>query len=385
MQFHEHQAKEILKKYDLPVPEGRAIYTIDEVTKVIDELKGFPLVVKAQVHSGGRGKAGGVKFVKNQQELEDAATSLFGKVLKTNQCPEGRFVSRLLIEKATKIKAEFYFAIMLDRKSSQPIVIASKAGGMDIETVAECDSDALIIEKIDPYIGLMPAQARNLAFKLGLPHQEFTKIAMALYRMYSELDASLLEINPLVLTVDGGLIILDCKLDIEDNALFRHKDLHEMEDASQIDSLEIEAKKYNLNYVKLSGDIACMVNGAGLAMATMDTIKLAGGDPANFLDVGGGASANQIANAMRVLMSDKDVKVVFINIFGGILRCDRLAQGLIDATAMVEIRVPVVIRLEGTNVEEGRRLLAKSGLGFITTVADLWEGATTAAQLAKTC
>lgn len=383
MNLHEHQAKEILKKFALPVPEGKVIYSAAEIEQAAEELHGFPLVVKAQVHSGGRGKAGGVKIVKNRVELAEAAENLLGKVLKTYQCPDGKPVSRLLIEKATPIKAEFFFALMLDRASSRPIAVASKAGGTEIEAIADKEAGALIIEKIDPLLGLMPSQARNLAFKLGLPHQEFTKMATALYRVYSSYDASLLEINPLVQTVDGRLVILDCKLNIEDNALYRHPDIHALEDITQLDPLEIEAKKHHLNYVKLSGEIACMVNGAGLAMSTMDTIKLAGGNPANFLDVGGGASAEQIANAMRILMCDRDVKVIFINIFGGILRCERLAQGLIDAAKMVKINLPVVVRLEGTNVEEGRQLLADSGLEFITTVENLWAGATKAVEFAQ--
>ncbi|MBP2641643.1 MAG: sucC [Firmicutes bacterium] len=383
MQLHEHQAKEILRGYGLPVSNGKVITKIEEVDQVLAELNAFPLVVKAQVHAGGRGKAGGVKLVRNADELRQTVATLLGTILKTYQCPDGKPVNSLLIEEGTDIKAEYYFSITLDRSTSRPMIVASKAGGMDIETVARESAEAIMMVPLDPCLGLTLGKARNLAFDLDLPVQEFVNIVTALYRAYIELDASLLEINPLVLNKAGNLILLDAKLEIDDNSLFRHKDLQALEDLTQIDPLEVAAGEYNLNYVRLDGNIACMVNGAGLAMTTMDTIKLAGGNPANFLDVGGGASAEQIANAMRILMSDTNVKAVFVNIFGGILRCGRLAQGLIDAARMVEIRTPVVVRLEGTNVEEGRALLNESGLDFIVTAADMWDGANKAVELAK--
>jgi len=382
MKLHEHKAKEILKKYNLPVPEGKVAFSLQEAKQVAEELGEFPLVVKAQVHCGGRGKAGGVKLVKSMKELETAVEGMLGKVLKTFQCPDGKPVNRVWIEKATPIEKEYYLSITLDRSASKPVLMASAEGGMEIEEVAKEKPEAIHMLHIDPDLGLMPSQARNLAFKLGLPVNDFVKIALGLYRAYEELDASLVEINPLVLTKDGKLVLLDAKVEIDDNALFRHKDLEEMEDLTQLDPLEVEAKTYSLNYIKLDGNIGCMVNGAGLAMTTMDIIKLAGGEPANFLDVGGGANVEQIANAFRILMADKNVKTVFINIFGGILRCDRLANGLIEAAKMVEIKVPVVVRMEGTNVEEGKRILSESGLNFITA-EDMWDGAQKAVELAK--
>ncbi len=382
MKLHEHQAKEVLKKYGLPVPEGKVAFTLQEARQVAEELGKFPLVVKAQVHCGGRGKAGGVKLVKSMEELESAVEGMLGKVLKTFQCPDGKPVNRVWIERATPIEKEYYLSITLDRAVSKPVLMASAEGGMEIEEVAKEKPEAIYMLHIDPDLGLMPSQARKLAFKLGVPVNDFVKIALGLYKAYEELDASLVEVNPLVLTKDGKLVLLDAKVEIDDNALFRHKDLEEMEDLTQLDPLEVEAKKYSLNYIKLDGNIGCMVNGAGLAMTTMDIIKLAGGEPANFLDVGGGANVEQIANAFRILMADKNVKAVFINIFGGILRCDRLANGLIEAAKMVEIKVPVVVRMEGTNVEEGKRILSESGLNFITA-EDMWDGAKKAVELAK--
>jgi succinyl-CoA synthetase beta subunit len=382
MKLHEHQAKEIFAKYGIPVPEGKAAFTLEQAKEIAEELGEFPLVVKAQVHCGGRGKAGGVKIVKNMDELEEAVASLLGKTLKTFQCPDGKPVTRVLIEKATNIDKEYYVAITLDRSKSKPVLMASAAGGMEIEEIVKENPDAIIIETIDPELGLMPYQARKMAFKLGLPVREASKIFLKMWEIYKDLDASLVEINPLVTTKEGKVVALDAKMDIDDNALFRHPDLAELEDEEQLPPQEREAKKYNLNYVKLNGNIGCMVNGAGLAMTTMDIVKLAGGEPANFLDVGGGANVEQIANAFRILMGDPDVKVVFINIFGGILRVDRLARGIIEASKMVEIRVPIVARLEGTNAEEGRKLLLESGLNIIP-VKDMWEGAKKAVELAK--
>ncbi len=384
MKLHEHQAKEVFSKYGIPVPEGKVAFSVEEALKAAEELRSFPLVVKAQIHCGGRGKAGGVKVVGDIEDLRSAVEGMLGKVLKTFQCPEGKPVSRVLVEKATQIDKEFYLSITLDRSRSKPVIMGSSAGGMEIEEIVKEDPEAVIVEEIDPALGLMPNQARRMAFRIGLPVKEFTQIAISLYRIYSDLDASLVEINPLVLDKEGRLIALDAKLDIDDNALFRHKDLADLEDETQVSPLEVEAKKYGLNYIKLSGNIGCMVNGAGLAMATMDIIKLAGGDPANFLDVGGGASAEQIVNAFRILMADEDVKAVFINIFGGILRCDRLAQGLVEAGKIVELRVPIVVRMEGTNVNEGKEILANSGMNFISA-EDMWDGAKKAVELAGSC
>ncbi len=384
MKLHEHQAKEILSKYNLPVPEGKVAFSLKEAKQVAEELGEFPLVVKAQVHCGGRGKAGGVKIVKSMEELEEAVNSMLGKVLKTFQCPDGKPVNRVWIEKATAIDKEYYFSITLDRARSKPVLMVSAAGGMEIEEIAKENPDAIVIEEIDPELGLMPYQVRKLAFKLGLPVKEFSKMALSLYKAYIDLDASLVEVNPLVLDKEGKLILLDAKVDVDDNALFRHKDIEQMEDESQLSPLEVEANKYGLNYIKLDGNIGCMVNGAGLAMATMDIVKLAGGEPANFLDVGGGANVEQIANAFRILMADEDVKAVFINIFGGILRCDRLAQGLVEAGKIVELRVPIVVRMEGTNVNEGKEILANSGMNFISA-EDMWDGAKKAVELAGSC
>ncbi len=381
MKLHEHQAKEIFSRYGLPVPEGKVAFTLKEALQIAEELGGFPLVVKAQVHCGGRGKAGGVKIVKNREELEEAVEGMLGKILRTFQCPDGKPVNRVWIEKATAIDREFYLSITLDRSRAKPVLMASAAGGMEIEEIAKENPEAILIKEIDPALGLMPYQAREVAFTLGLPVREFSKLALTLYRIYTDLDASLVEVNPLVLDKEGALVALDAKLEIDDNALFRHKDLEEMEDESQLSALEVEAKKHGLNYIKLNGNIGCMVNGAGLAMATMDIIKLAGGEPANFLDVGGGANVEQIANAFRILMADKDVEAVFINIFGGILRCDRLAQGLVEAGRIVELKVPVVVRLEGTNVEEGKRILADSGMNFVSA-EDMWDGARKVVELA---
>ncbi|RLJ69896.1 succinyl-CoA synthetase beta subunit [Hydrogenivirga caldilitoris] len=382
MKLHEHQAKEIFSRYGLPVPEGKVAFTLKEAKQVAEELGAFPLVVKAQVHCGGRGKAGGVKIVKTIDELQQAVEGMLGKVLKTFQCPDGKPVNRVWIEKATAIDKEYYLSITLDRARSKPVVMASAAGGMEIEEIAKEHPEAILIEEVDPELGLMPYQARKLAFKLGLPVKDFSNVLLTLYKIYIELDASLVEINPLVIDKDGKLIALDAKLEIDENALFRHKDIEEMEDETQISPLEVEAHKYGLNYIKLSGSIGCMVNGAGLAMATMDIIKLAGGEPANFLDVGGGANVEQIANAFRILMADEDVKAVFVNIFGGILRCDRLAQGLVEAGKLVELNVPIVVRMEGTNVEEGKRILAESGMNFINA-KDMWDGARKAVELAQ--
>jgi succinyl-CoA synthetase beta subunit len=386
MKVHEHQAKEIFRKYGLPVPRGYPAFDVKEAVEAAEELGTWPVVVKAQIHAGGRGKAGGVKLAKSIEEVEQIASELLGKKLATFQTgPEGLPVSRLYIEEATAIDKEFYVAITLDRSKSKPIIMVSAAGGMEIEEVAATNPEAIITQTIEPFIGLRSYHARELALKLGLPKNLLNKAASiftTLYKIYIELDASMVEINPLVLTKDGNIVILDAKIEFDDNGLFRHPEIMEMDDPTQISPLEVEAKKFNLNYIKLDGNIACMVNGAGLAMSTMDTIKLAGGEPANFLDVGGSANATQIANAFKIILSDPNVKAIFINIFGGILRCDRLAEGIITAAKEVSINVPVIVRMEGTNVELGKKMLQESGLPLITADT-MWEGALKAAEAAN--
>ncbi|HHG74462.1 MAG TPA: ADP-forming succinate--CoA ligase subunit beta [Persephonella sp.] len=386
MKVHEHQAKEIFAKYGLPVPKGFPAFTVEEAVEAAQQLGKFPVVVKAQIHAGGRGKAGGVKLANNLDEVQKYAAELLGKTLVTFQTgPEGLPVSRIYIEEGTNIDKEYYVAITLDRSKSKLIIMASAEGGMEIEEVAATNPEAIITEEIDPFIGLRPFQARNIALKLGFPKNLINKVAgvfLKLYDVYMKEDASMVEINPLVLTKEGNIVVLDAKVDFDDNALFRHPDIMEMEDPTQESKLEVRAKQYNLNYIKLDGNIACMVNGAGLAMATMDTIKLAGGEPANFLDVGGSANAEQIANAFKIILSDPNVKAIFINIFGGILRCDRLAEGIIQASKEVNPHVPIVVRMEGTNVELGKKMLAESGLDLIPADT-MWEGAKKAVELAK--
>ncbi|WP_297452818.1 ADP-forming succinate--CoA ligase subunit beta [Persephonella sp.] len=386
MKVHEHQAKEIFRKYGLPVPEGYPAFTVEEAVEAAQQIGRFPVVVKAQIHAGGRGKAGGVKLAHNIEEVQQYAAELLGKTLVTFQTgPEGLPVSRVYIEEGTNIDKEYYVAITLDRSKSKLIIMASAEGGMEIEEVAAKNPEAIITEVIDPFLGLRPYQAREIALKLGFPKNLINKVAsvfVKLYEVYMNEDASMVEINPLVLTKEGNIVVLDAKVDFDDNALFRHPDIMEMEDPTQESELEVKAKQYNLNYIKLDGNIACMVNGAGLAMATMDTIKLAGGEPANFLDVGGSANAEQIANAFKIILSDPNVKAIFINIFGGILRCDRLAEGIIEASKEVKPHVPIVVRMEGTNVELGKKMLAESGLDLIPADT-MWEGAQKAVELAK--
>jgi succinyl-CoA synthetase beta subunit len=386
MKVHEHQAKEIFRKYGLPVPRGYPAFDVKEAVEAAEELGTWPVVVKAQIHAGGRGKAGGVKLAKSIEEVGQIASELLSKKLATFQTgPEGLPVSRLYIEEATAIDKEFYVAITLDRSKSKPIIMVSAAGGMEIEEVAATNPEAIITQTIEPFIGLRSYHARELALKLGLPKNLLNKAASiftTLYKIYIELNASMVEINPLVLTKDGNIVILDAKIEFDDNGLFRHPEIMEMDDPTQISPLEVEAKKFNLNYIKLDGNIACMVNGAGLAMSTMDTIKLAGGEPANFLDVGGSANATQIANAFKIILSDPNVKAIFINIFGGILRCDRLAEGIITAAKEVSINVPVIVRMEGTNVELGKKMLQESGLPLITADT-MWEGALKAVEAAN--
>jgi len=371
MKIHEYQAKDILAKYGVAVPRGEVATTLDEALEVARRLfttgaKG--VVVKAQIHAGGRGKGGGVKVAKTFAEAEEYAKKILGMQLITHQTgPHGQKVQRLLVEETAPIDRELYLGIVLDRAKAQLAFMASQAGGMEIEEVAAKDPEAIFKEYIDPAVGFQPYQARNLAFKLGLkPTQinEAVKFMTGLYKAYIDTDASLLEINPFITTTDDRLLALDCKINFDDNAIFRHKDLKELRDVAEEDPLEVEASKYALNYIKLDGNIACMVNGAGLAMATMDIIQYAGGSPANFLDVGGGANQQQIEQAFGILLSDPNVKAIFINIFGGILRVDVLAQGVVAAAKNLAVKLPIVLRLEGTNVEEGRQILKDSGLNF---------------------
>jgi succinyl-CoA synthetase beta subunit len=372
MKIHEYQAKAILSKYGVAVPRGEMVTTREGAEAAAKRLmssgaKG--VVVKAQIHAGGRGKGGGVKIAKTVEEAVQLAGKILGMQLVTHQTgPEGRKVQRLLIEETLPIVRELYLGIVLDRTVSRPVFMASAAGGMEIEEVAARDPNAIIKEYVDPAIGFEPFQARKVAFRLGLAPEFINpavKFMQALYKAYEDTDASLFEINPFITTTDGRVFALDAKVNIDDNALYRHKDLSELRDISEEDALEVEASKYGLNYIKLDGNVGCMVNGAGLAMATMDIIKFAGGMPANFLDVGGGASSDQVTHAFEILLMDKNVKAVLINIFGGILRVDTLANGVVEAANKTNIQLPIVLRLEGTNVEQGREILKRSGLNFI--------------------
>jgi succinyl-CoA synthetase beta subunit len=372
MKIHEYQGKELLKKFGVAVPRGVVAKTPEEAESAAKELGTDVVVVKAQIHAGGRGKGGGVKLAKSPAEAKTVAANMLGMKLVTHQTgPEGREVRVLLIEEGLPIDKEFYLGIVLDRASGRTVFMASSAGGMDIEEVAANTPEKIMKETIDPAVGFRSFQARKLAFGLGIPADlvsQAVKFMQALYIGYEQMDASLVEINPFLLTKDNRLIALDAKINFDDNALFRHKDFAELRDLNEEEPLEIEASKFDLNYIKLDGNIACMVNGAGLAMATMDIIKLAGGEPANFLDVGGGASQERVEAAFRILLADENVKAVLINIFGGIVRCDMVARGVVEAAKNLGIKVPVVVRLEGTNVEEGQRVIRDSGMNF--TVAN---------------
>jgi succinyl-CoA synthetase beta subunit len=360
MKIHEYQAKAILARHGVPVPRGEVAFTAPDAREIASRLGGL-VVVKAQIHAGGRGKGGGVKIAKNADEAEKIAKDMFGMTLVTHQTgPAGRTVSRVLVEEGLQMSRELYLSVVLDRAAGKLVMMASAAGGMDIEEVAAKTPEKIVRVAVEPGVGLVPFEARRLGFAIGLDGPQVTKgvkLMTALYETFLATDASLVEINPLVVTASGDLLALDAKMNFDDNALFRHADIRELRDPSEEDPLEIEASMFSLNYIHLDGNIGCMVNGAGLAMATMDIIKLAGGEPANFLDVGGGANAEQIRNAFKILMSDKNVKAVLINIFGGILRCDVLAQGVIAAVKELGVPVPIVIRMEGTNVDEGKRLL----------------------------
>jgi succinyl-CoA synthetase beta subunit len=369
VKIHEYQAKAILAQHGVPVPRGEVATTVQEAGEIARRLGGV-VVVKAQIHAGGRGKGGGVKVVKNQSDVEHVAKQILGMQLVTHQTgPQGQKVERLLIEEGQQIERELYFGLLIDRAAQCPVMMASSAGGMDIEEVAEKTPELIVREYIDPAVGVAGFQARKLAFGIGLSGPQVAKavkVISALYDAFVATDASLVEINPLIVTGSGDLLALDAKVTFDDNALYRHQAFKDLRDLSEEDPLEIEASKFSLNYIRLDGNIGCMVNGAGLAMATMDIIKLAGGEPANFLDVGGGANAEQIRNAFKILMSDKNVKAVLINIFGGILRCDILAAGVIAAVKELGVPVPIVIRMEGTNVELGKQMLKDSGLNFAT-------------------
>jgi len=370
VKIHEHQGKSVLAGFGVPVPRGEVAFSSGEAGEIARRLGGSVVVVKAQIHAGGRGKGGGVKLAESPEEAEEIAKQLLGMTLVTHQTgPEGRKVGRVLIEEGLQIERELYLSIVIDRATACPVVIASAAGGMDIEEVAASEPEKILRETIDFSTGVAPFQARKLAFGMGLsagPAQKLVKVLKSIYTTFIETDASMIEINPLILTRDGDLLALDAKVTLDDSALYRHADLQDLRDLSEEDPLEVEASNFSLNYIRLDGNIGCMVNGAGLAMATMDIIKLAGGEPANFLDVGGGANAEQIRNAFKILTSDQNVRAVLINIFGGILRCDVLAEGVIAAVQELGVPVPIVIRMEGTNVEEGKRLLKESGLNFIT-------------------
>ncbi len=385
MKIHEYQAKAILARFGVPVPQGEVASTPDEAASAAHRIGG-PVVVKAQIHAGGRGKGGGVRLAAGRDEAAEIARTMLGMTLVTPQTgPEGRRVQRVLVEQTLPIARELYLGVVLDRAQAKPVMMASEAGGVDIEEVAARTPEKILKETIEPGLGLMPYQARKLSFGIGVPALSVNAAAaamMALARAYEAVDASLAEINPFVLTKDGKVFALDAKINLDDNALYRHKDLAELRDLNEEDPLEVEASRFGLNYIKLEGNVGCMVNGAGLAMATMDIIKYAGGHPANFLDVGGGASADQIKNAFRILLTDRNVKAVLINIFGGILRCDTLAAGVVAAAHELKVAVPIVVRMEGTNIEQGRRILTDSGLNF-TVASGMRDAAEKVVRLAQ--
>jgi succinyl-CoA synthetase beta subunit len=384
MKIHEYQAKELFKKYNVPIPQGGVAFTPDEAVETAGKLGGFPVVVKAQIHAGGRGKGGGVKLAKSADEVKQLAGEIIGMNLVTHQTgPEGKEVKKVLVEQGLNIDKELYLSMIPDRATAKIAIMVSEAGGMDIEEVAAKTPEKIIKVFIDPLLGIQAYHCREAAFGLNLSPAAmklFQPMLRNLYKLFVDYDCSLLEINPLVITKEETVIALDAKVNFDDNALFRHKDILEYRDLDEEDPLEVEASQYNLNYINLDGNVGNMVNGAGLAMATMDIIKLAGAEPANFLDVGGGASAEMVENGFRIILSDKNVKGILINIFGGILRCDVLAQGVVEAAKKAEIKVPVVVRMEGTNVETGRQILAESGLN-LTTAVDLKDAAKKVAEI----
>jgi len=386
MKIHEYQAKVLFKQYGIPIPTGGVAFSSGEAKKVAEKLGRFPIAIKAQIHAGGRGKGGGVKLAKSIAEVESLANEIIGMTLITHQTgPEGRLVKKVLIEEGLNIEKELYLSIIPDRATAKIVIMASKAGGIDIESVAKETPEKIIKAYINPLLGIQPFHCRKIVFGLKLNPsiiKNFISMLNSLYKLFVEYDCSLVEINPLVITAEETLIALDAKINFDDNALFRHKDILEYRDIDEEDPLEVEASKFNLNYINLDGNVGNMVNGAGLAMATMDTIKLAGAEPANFLDVGGGASAEMVENGFRIILNDKNVKGILINIFGGILRCDVLAEGVVEAAKKAGINVPVVIRMEGTNVEEGRKILSESELNLITAV-DMKDAAQKVAQIAR--
>ncbi|MGD8529962.1 MAG: ADP-forming succinate--CoA ligase subunit beta [Syntrophobacterales bacterium] len=386
MNIHEYQAKELFRKFDIPIPRGRVAFSVDEAKEIAAELAVSAVVVKAQIHAGGRGKGGGVKLADSQEEAAKLAGEILGMTLVTHQTgPEGKIVGKVLVEEGLAIDKELYLGVVPDRATASLVFMASEAGGMDIEEVAASTPEKIIKQQVKPGEELQPFQARVLAYGLNLEPEvvkQFIPLVSKLYTLFMKYDCSLVEINPLVITKDKKLIALDAKINFDDNSLYRQKEIVEYRDLSEEEALEVEASKYHLNYIKLDGNIGNMVNGAGLAMATMDIIKLAGAEPANFLDVGGGASAEMVENGFRIILSDENVKGVLINIFGGILRCDILARGVVEAANKVGVQVPVVIRMEGTNVKEGRRILDESGLD-LQVAKDVWDAASKVAEIAK--
>lgn len=378
MKIHEYQAKELFRKYNVPVPEGKVAFSKDEALAAAEGLGGYPVVVKAQIHAGGRGKGGGVKLAASKEEVAALTDQILGMTLVTHQTgPEGKEVKKVLIEAGQKIAAELYLSLLVDRETAKIVIMASREGGMDIEEVAAKTPEKIIKVYVDPLCGIQGYQLRDVAFGLDIPKEAmkgFSALLKQLYTLFVANDCSLVEINPLILTEDHQVLALDAKVDIDSNAMFRHKDLLEYRDLDEEDPQEVEASKYNLNYINLDGNVGNIVNGAGLAMATMDIIKNAGAEPANFMDVGGGASAEQVENALRIILMDPKVKAILINIFGGILRCDVFAEGVVQAAQKTGINIPVVVRMEGTNVEEGKRILAESGLD-LTSAVDLKDAA----------
>lgn len=386
MNIHEYQAKSLFRNFQIPVPNGKPAFSIDEAVQAAAEIHSPVFVVKAQIHAGGRGKAGGVKITKNRDEVRELAKNILGKVLVTHQTgPEGREVKKLLIEEGANIDKELYLSILVDRATGWPVIMASTEGGMEIEEVAEKHPEKIIKQMIDPAVGCFPFHGRSIAFQLGMEKEvvsQFVSLLQNLYRLVMQKDLSMVEINPLVITKEKKLIALDGKVLVDDNAIFRHEDIKAMRDLDEEAPLEIRASNYGLNYVKLTGNIGCMVNGAGLAMATMDVIKLAGDEPANFLDVGGGASKETVNHAFQILLADPNVKGIFVNIFGGIVRCERIAGGIIEAAKEVELRVPLVVRLDGTNAPEAREMLRNSGLK-LEVAENLWDGAQRIVKMVK--
>ncbi|MEI3597106.1 MULTISPECIES: ADP-forming succinate--CoA ligase subunit beta [unclassified Oceanobacillus] len=386
MNIHEYQAKELLREFGVKVPRGYVAYTVDEAVEAAEKLGTDVNVVKAQIHAGGRGKAGGVKVAKNMEEVRTYAEEILGKVLVTQQTgPEGKEVKRLLIEEGCDIQKEYYIGVVLDRATSRVVMMGSEEGGTEIEEVAEATPEKIFYEVVDPVVGLMPYQARRMAFNMNIPHDLINKAVgfmTALYEAFVAKDCSIAEINPLVTTGDGNVLALDAKLNFDENALYRQPEVQELRDLDEEDEKEIEASKHDLSYVSLDGNIGCMVNGAGLAMSTMDIIKYYGGEPANFLDVGGGATAEKVTEAFKIILSDENVKGIFVNIFGGIMKCDVIAEGVVAATKEVGLQIPLVVRLEGTNVDLGKKILNESGLN-ITSASSMADGAQKIVSLVK--